>query len=121
MVWVAGGEFVMGTDDATVWPDEKPAHRVRVDGFWIDEKEVTNAQFRKFVAATGHITTAERTPEWEVLKKQLPPGTRKPPPERLVPGSLVFSMTKGPVRVNDVSQWWKWTPGACWKHPMGAR
>src|SRR5262245_64631921 len=60
MVWVPGGEFTMGTDSALGHPDEKPAHRVRVDGFFIDETEVTNAQFRQFVAATGYLTTAER-------------------------------------------------------------
>jgi formylglycine-generating enzyme len=119
MVWIPGGEFMMGTDDANAWPDEKPAHRVRVDGFWMDKTEVTNAQFRKFVEATGYVTTAERKPDWEELKKQLPPGTPKPPAEKLVAGSLVFTMTKHPVPLNDVSQWWKWTPGANWRHPEG--
>src|SRR5262245_3158348 len=62
MVWVPGGEFMMGTDSEMGWPDEKPAHRVRVDGFWIDLTEVTNAQFRQFVEATGYVTTAEKPP-----------------------------------------------------------
>src|SRR5262245_25167367 len=63
MVWFPGGEFTMGTDAELGWPDEKPAHRVRVDGFWMDETEVTNAQFRRFVEATGYVTTAERPPD----------------------------------------------------------
>jgi formylglycine-generating enzyme len=119
MIWIPGGEFTMGTDDPNAWPDEKPAHRVRVDGFWMDKTEVTNARFRKFVEATGYVTTAERKPDWKELKKQLPPGTPKPPDEKLVPGSLVFTMTKQPVRLNDISQWWKWTPGASWRCPEG--
>lgn len=119
MVWVPGGEFTMGTDDARGWPDEKPAHRVHVDGFWMDETEVTNAQFRAFVEATGHVTTAEKTPTWEELRQHLPPGIPKPPADRLVPGSMVFTPTAGKVDLKDITQWWKWTPGACWKHPEG--
>ena len=60
MVWIPGGEFTMGTDDAIGWAEEKPAHRVRVDGFWVDQTDVTNAQFRAFVEATGYVTTAEK-------------------------------------------------------------
>ncbi len=119
MVWIPGGEFMMGTDSDLGWPDEKPAHRVRVDGFWMDEHEVTNAEFRKFVDATGYITTAEKPVDWEELKKQVPPGTPKPPDEKLQPGSLVFTPTAGPVPLNDYSQWWKWTSGANWQHPEG--
>ena len=63
MVWIPGGEFTMGTDSDLGWPDEKPAHRVRVDGFWMDETDVTNAQFRAFVEATGYVTTAEKPPD----------------------------------------------------------
>lgn len=119
MVWIEGGEFTMGTDAELGWPDEKPAHRVRVDGFWIDETEVTNAQFRTFVEATGYVTTAEKAPSVEELLSQLPPGTAAPPKESLVAGSLVFTMTEGPVELQDFSQWWTWTPGANWKHPEG--
>src|SRR3954449_8942764 len=79
MVWIPGGEFTMGSDDELAWPDEKPGHRVRVAGFWMDETEVTNAQFRAFVEATGYVTTAEKKPDWEQMRKQLPPGTAKPP------------------------------------------
>ena len=85
MVWMAGGEFTMGTDAESGWPDEKPAHRVRVDGFWIDATEVTNAQFRAFVEATGYVTTAEKPPSLEEIMSQVPPGTPPPRPEDLVP------------------------------------
>src|SRR4051794_32003134 len=78
MVWVPGGEFTMGTDAAVGWPDEKPAHRVKVSPFWMDATEVTNAQFRAFVRATGYVTTAEKPPDAEEILKQSPPGT--PPP-----------------------------------------
>src|SRR5438105_2977784 len=88
MVWVSGGEFTMGTDDPESNPAERPAHRARVDGFWIDATEVTNAEFRKFVEATGYKTTAERPVDWEQLRKELPPGTPKPPDAQLAPGSL---------------------------------
>ncbi len=121
MVWVPGGEFTMGTDADIGWPDEKPAHRVRVDGFWIDETEVTNAQFRAFVKATGHVTTAEKPPDLKELMRQLPPGTPPPPKEKLVPGSLVFVPPGGRVKLDDFSQWWQWTPGASWRRPEGPR
>jgi len=119
MIWVAGGEFVMGTDSETAWPDERPAHRVRVDGFWMDEHEVTNAEFQAFVKAAGYTTTAERAPSAEEILRQSPPGTPAPAPELLVPGSLVFTAPDRPVPLDDYSQWWKWTPGASWKHPQG--
>ena len=119
MVRIPGGEFTMGTDDEQGWPDEKPAHRVRVAGFWMDQTEVTNAQFRAFVRATGYVTTAEKKPIWEELREQLPPGTPKPPESKLVAASMVFVVPAGPVNLKDFSQWWKWTPGACWKHPEG--
>jgi formylglycine-generating enzyme required for sulfatase activity len=120
MVWIPGGEFTMGTEAEIGWPDEKPAHRVRVDGFWMDETAVTNAQFREFVEATGYVTTAEQPVDAEEILRQLPPGTPPPPKENLVPGSLVFQPTSGPVQdFRDFSQWWHWTPGANWKHPEG--
>ncbi|HEY8506279.1 MAG TPA: formylglycine-generating enzyme family protein [Gemmataceae bacterium] len=119
MVWVPGGEFVMGTAGDTPHRNEQPAHTVRLDGFWMDETEVTNAQFRAFVEATGYVTTAEKKPDWGEMQKQLPPGTPEPPPEKLVPGSLVFTPPAGPVPTDDASRWWAWTPGACWEHPEG--
>jgi formylglycine-generating enzyme required for sulfatase activity len=109
----------MGTDTDPGWPDERPAHRVRVDGFWIDEHEVTNAEFHRFVEATGYKTTAERPPDVGAIMAQVAPGTPPPPPENLVPGALVFHRTDGPVPLDNVSQWWRWTPGANWRHPDG--
>ena len=119
MVWIPGGEFTMGSTDPLARRDEAPVHRVRVDGFWMDETEVTNAQFRVFVETTGYITVAERTIDWEELKKQSPPGTPRPPDEELQPGSLVFIPPVHPVGLRDYSRWWKWVDGACWKHPLG--
>jgi formylglycine-generating enzyme required for sulfatase activity len=119
MIWVRGGEFTMGSDSSESWPDERPAHRVRVDGFWMDAAEVTNAQFREFIDATDYLTTAERTPSLAEIMRQNPPGTAPPAKEMLVPGSLVFTPTEGPVQLDDFSQWWRWTPGANWQHPEG--
>jgi formylglycine-generating enzyme required for sulfatase activity len=92
---------------------------VKVDGFWMDATEVTNRQFKLFVDATGYITTAERQTDWEVLKKQLPPGAIKPADSIFLPSSLVFFQPQNKVSVSDPSQWWKWTRGANWKHPQG--
>ncbi len=118
MVWIPGGEFEMGGVGKLARPDEFPVHKVKVTGFFMDETEVTNAQFKKFVEATGYVTTAEKKPSWEELKKQLPPAARKPAKE-FAPGSLVFAGTRGPVPLNDISRWWKWTDGADWRHPEG--
>lgn len=122
MAWIPGGEFLMGTNAEDAWPDEKPAHRVKVDGFWMDETEVTNAQFRAFVEATGYVTVAEKPPILEEIMKQAPPGTPPPPPDKMVPGSVVFKPTKGPVDIQGPGtfmQWQHWTPGASWRHPEG--
>jgi formylglycine-generating enzyme len=119
MAWGPGGEFTMGTNAEVGWADEKPGHRVRVAGFFIDQTEVTNAQFRAFVEATGHVTTAEKPPNLEELMAQVPPGTPPPPKEKLVPGSMVFVPPPGRVDLKDFSQWWVWTPGASWRHPEG--
>lgn len=119
MVQVQGGEFLMGATDNEGRMDEYPQHKVKVSSFWMDETEVTNAQFKKFVAATGYVTTAEIKPDWEEIKKQLPPNTPKPDESVLVAASLVFVPTKTPVSLNDASQWWSWTKGANWKHPQG--
>jgi formylglycine-generating enzyme required for sulfatase activity len=119
MVWIAGGEFMMGTDEREAWGPERPAHRVRVGGFWMDATEVTNAQFRAFVDATGYKTIAERPVNWEELKKQVPPGTPRPADEMLKPGSMVFTPTDLAVPLNDYSAWWTWTTGADWRHPEG--
>lgn len=120
MVWIPPGKFVMGTDDPMSFPNERPARRVRVDGFWMEIYEVTNAQFRQFVETTGYVTTAERAPDWEEIKKQVPPGTPKPNDSMLVPGSLVFTPTPRPVQLHDLSAWWRWTPSAFWYQPEGS-
>ena len=119
MVLIPGGEFTMGSDADYAYANEKPAHRVKVAPFWIDAKPVSNADFAQFVGATGYKTVAERPVNWEEMKKQVPPGTPKPPEEMLVPGSLAFRPTAGPVDLRDMSQWWVWMPGASWRHPEG--
>jgi formylglycine-generating enzyme required for sulfatase activity len=119
MMWIPGGEFVMGSDASLAKPNEHPAHRVRVHGFWMDRTAVTNAEFGAFVAATGYVTTAERPPRWETLEVQLPPGTPKPPDDELMPGAMVFVGTDRPVDLDDYSQWWRYVPGANWRHPQG--
>jgi formylglycine-generating enzyme required for sulfatase activity len=108
-VRLPGATFTMGSD--AHYPEEAPAHRVRVDGFAIDVFPVTNRRFAAFVAATGYITVAERP-----LDPAEFPGA---PPENLVPGSMVFAATPGPVDLRHMSQWWTWTPGASWRHPEG--
>lgn len=120
MVWIPTGVFMMGTTDNEGRPDEYPAHKVKVNGFWMDKHEVTNAQFRKFVKATNYVTTAEQKPDWNQMKKQLPPGTPKPPDSVLVPGALVFTPSSYPVPLDNPARWWKWVPGANWKHPTGS-
>ena len=119
MVWVPGGKFLMGSDHKLAQENERPAHRVKVDGFWMDRYHVTNAQFRNFVEATGHVTTAEKNPDWETMKVQVPPGTPQPPESVLVPGAMVFVGTDRPVNLADWSQWWRYVPDADWKHPLG--
>lgn len=119
MVWLPGGEFGMGTDEAEAYPAERPAHRVRVDGFWIDIHEVTNRQFAAFVKATGYVTTAEQTPLWDDLKKQLPPDTPAPEPGVLVPGSLVFTKPPADTSAEDIPARWHYVAGADWQHPEG--
>ena len=119
MVRIPGGVFMMGGNNDQASPDEYPRHYVRVSPFYIDTTEVTNAEFARFVKATGYITTAERAPDWEEVKKQLPPGTPKPPDSMLVASSLVFHATSHPVDLRDYSQWWRWVRGADWRHPEG--
>jgi formylglycine-generating enzyme required for sulfatase activity len=120
-VRIPGGEFWMGAiaGDPHARPDESPRHKVSVDAFSMDETEVTNAQFRKFVEATKYVTTAERKPDWEELKKQLPPGTPKPPDDVLVAGSIVFAPPAGPVPLDNAAAWWAFVPGASWRTPLG--
>jgi formylglycine-generating enzyme required for sulfatase activity len=119
MVWVPGGEFLMGSDNKDSKKDEKPTHKVFVNGFWMDATLVTNRQFKEFVEATGYITTAEKAPTLEEIMAQVPPGTPPPSPNLLVPASLVFKPSKGPVPLGSNRLWWEWKPGASWKHPLG--
>src|SRR5437867_308585 len=109
MGWIPGGTFWMGSTNGS--PDEQPAHRVAVDGFWMDKTEVTNEQFEKFACATGYMTLAERKPDAKDF-----PGA---PTEMLVPGSVVFNPPPGEVSPENHYIWWKWTPGANWRHPEG--
>ncbi|MDT7827100.1 formylglycine-generating enzyme family protein [Pricia sp. S334] len=122
MVWIPGGIIEQGAvpQDKMAMKHEKPAHTVAVDGFFMDITEVTNAEFKKFVDATGYTTVAERDIDWEEMKKQLPEGTPKPPDSIMQPGSLTFKKTESSVpNLYDFSQWWQWTIGADWKHPDG--
>ncbi len=119
MKWIPGGEFTMGTDDLHSMSNERPAHTVKITGFWMDEHVVTNAEFKKFVNATKYVTTAEKPVDWELLKLQVPEGTPKPPEETLKPGSLVFTPPDHAVDLRDMANWWTWTNGANWQHPQG--
>jgi formylglycine-generating enzyme required for sulfatase activity len=119
MMWVPGGEFLMGSDHKLARDNERPAHKVRVSGFWMDRTHVTNAEFARFVEATKYITTAERKPDWETLKVQLPPGTPRPADSALMPGAMVFVGTDRPVNLDEYAQWWRYVPGADWRHPTG--
>jgi len=119
MVWIPGGTYLMGAHDQDGREDEYPQHQVKVSGFWMDVTEVTNAQFKQFVEATGYVTTAEIAPDWNELSKQLPPGTPKPHDSLLVPASLVFVKQPAGAGLGDPSIWWSWKKGANWRHPQG--
>jgi sulfatase modifying factor 1 len=109
MIRVGEGAFSMGSED--FYPEERPVPRVALDGFWIDPHQVTNSDSARFVGKTGWLTEAERAPD-----PALYPGA---PAENLVPGSLAFTPTDGPVDLRDYRQWWVWTPGAEWRQPTG--
>lgn len=109
MVWIPGGEFSMGCEDAEM-RDARPFHRVALDGYWLDRTEVTNEEFARFVKATGYVTVAERQ-----LDPKDFPGV---PAENLVPGSAVFTPTKTDTLRNHY-QWWRYIAGANWRHPEG--
>ena len=109
MVWIPGGSFTMGSDGH--YPEEAPAHRVVVEGFWIDRTPVTNAQFQKFVKATGHVTLAERSADPTLYPEALP--------DMLAPASIVFVPPPGPVGSGDHYRWWQYVKGANWRHPEG--
>jgi formylglycine-generating enzyme len=109
MARVPGRTFMMGSDSH--YPEESPAHPVTISTFWIDTTTVTNAQFARFVAATGYVTVAERE-----LDPKLFPGAD---PAMLVPGGLVFQQPAQRVGLGDFHNWWAYVPGACWRHPEG--
>ena len=119
MVWIPGGEFSMGCTDPRSdlcggnepMDDARPVHRVALDGFWMDRTEVTNAEFARFVAASGYITIAERKPRPEDI-----PGAA---PDQLVAGSVVFSPPTEAVPLDNALRWWRYVPGADWRHPTG--
>ena len=119
MVWIPGGEFSMGANDPPdmdnvgmqATKDARPIHRVYVDGFFMDKTDVTNAQFARFVKATGYVTVAERKPRAEDYPSA--------PPENLVAGSVVFSPPNHPVPLDNHYQWWSYVHGANWRHPLG--
>ena len=115
MVWIPSGTFWMGSDNGQ--DDEKPPHQVTIDGFWMDKTEVTNEKFEEFVRATSYVTVAERK-----LDAKDFPGVD---PSALVPGSIVFSSSDEQITAEDLknpamhSLWWKYVPGANWRHPEG--
>lgn len=109
MIWLAGGEFTMGSDRH--YPEEAPAHRVRVGGFWIDPRPVTNRDFMRFVMETGYVTLAERPAD--------PADYPGVPPEMLAPASSVFAKPQHPVSLNNAYEWWRYIKGADWRHPRG--
>ena len=110
MVWIPAGTFTMGSNDV-MFADAQPLHKVSIKGFFIDEHEVTNAEFKNFVEATQYKTIAEQQ-----LNPTDFPGV---PPEGLVPGSAVFTPTKQRVSLDNPLQWWQYIAGAYWKHPFG--
>jgi formylglycine-generating enzyme len=109
MVRIEGGTFAMGS--VGFYPEEGPVHSVAVDSFWIDEHPVTVAEYRRFVKDTGHVTNAEITPTAEDYPDA--------DPDLLFAGSLVFRRAAGPVDLRNYANWWRWTPGADWRHPEG--
>jgi sulfatase modifying factor 1 len=110
MTWVPEGTFRMGSDD--FYPEEAPAHPVAVDGLWMDRRPVTVRDFRRFVADTGYVTVAERPLDAADYPEA--------DPDLLVPGSLVFRRSDGPVDLRNWANWWAYVPGADWQHPEGA-
>lgn len=112
MIYIKGGSFKMGSTDP-MFDDARPIHQVNLKSFWIDEHEVTNAEFAKFVQATGYKTIAERP-----INPADFPGV---PVESLVPGSAVFTPPSKPVSLDNLANWWTYVAGANWKHPLGPK
>ena len=110
MVWIPSATFTMGSDDH--YAEERPAHRVSVDGFWMDRYPVTNERFARFVEATGHITFAEIPPDPVHYPGALP--------HMLYAGSLVFVRPEGPVDRRNIGNWWSFMRDANWRRPQGS-
>jgi sulfatase modifying factor 1 len=119
MVWVPGGEFLMGDEGEYSSDAEKPVHRVRIGGVFMDAHTVTVAEFAEFVGATHYVSVAEKAPTAEEILRQMPAGTPSPDPALLVKGSLVFKPSADVTDLRNWSQWWTFTPGADWRHPSG--
>jgi sulfatase modifying factor 1 len=115
---IPSGYFQMGGDSEQAYEDEYPKHKVFIKSFYIDRNEVTNADFNKFIQATNYITTAEKKPDWEELKKSLAPNTPKSSENDLVAGSLVLS--ESGMDEFSREEMWTWIKNANWKHPTGA-
>lgn len=107
--WIPRGSFWMGSDRH--YPEEAPAHRVTVDGFWMSRYAVTNEHFKRFVDETGYVTLAEKAAEPAHY-----PGAK---PDMLLPASVVFKKPPGRVDVSDHYNWWVYVAGANWRHPRG--
>ncbi|HWN37315.1 MAG TPA: formylglycine-generating enzyme family protein [Gammaproteobacteria bacterium] len=111
LCFVPAATFLMGSDHH--YPEEAPAHVVAVDAFWMDRYPVTNRDFDRFVRATGYVTLAERP-----VDPALYPGAK---PEFLVPSSVLFEKPAGRVDLRNAYNWWRYIPGADWRHPRGPR
>lgn len=109
MIAIPAGTLRMGSGD--FYPEERPVIDRDIAAFRLDEHPVTNAEYLRFVEATGYVTVAER----EMLPADFPDAD----PAMLVPGGLVFTATAGPVDLSNWRQWWRWQPGACWHRPRG--
>jgi formylglycine-generating enzyme required for sulfatase activity len=119
MVYIEGGSYTMGSEEAYAEKHEGPEVTVEVSSFYMDTTEVTNSQYAEFVEETGYLTVAERVVDWEQIRQELPPGTPKPADSLFAPGALVFSPPKESVPLDNMHRWWKWVPGANWRHPLG--
>jgi formylglycine-generating enzyme required for sulfatase activity len=109
MVWIPGGTYLMGSDYH--YPEEAPAHRVSVGAFWMDRHAVTNREFRRFVDATKHVTSAERPANAADYPGAIP--------QLLAPSSVVFRKAPHPVDLHNHYNWWTYVAGADWRHPRG--
>ncbi|MCA9063875.1 MAG: formylglycine-generating enzyme family protein [Planctomycetaceae bacterium] len=120
MVWIPAGEFTMGAMEGA--PDEFPPHRINLTGFWMDETEVTNRQFKEFVDATGYVTLPERKPELRSIQPGSGLENVRILDEFNVPGSICSLQLKSREEIDPQRgpySWWQYVPGANWMHPGG--